>query len=101
MQEVVVRSFYGIKARMALCVYRNDVEHSDVMRQQFVEPEQEIKFPFLLNIHVEEKLAGMYVRICTAATVDGDRCFECLTQELFQHPLYVCYAWLFLPAAIV
>lgn len=101
MQEVIVGPFHGIKTRVALCFHRNDVEHRDVMRQQFVEPEQEIEVPFLLNIHMEEKLACMYVRICAAAAIDGDRCFERLTEELLQHPLYVCNAWLFLPAAIV
>ncbi len=83
MQEVVVGPFYGIKTRVALWIYRNDVEHRDVMRQQFVEPEQEIEVPFLLNIHMEEKLACMYVRICAAAAIDGDRCFKRLTEELF------------------
>ena len=68
---------------MSPLLYRNDVENSNARGQYFVYPEQKIKVPLLLHIHVKEELARMNVGISAAAAYNFYSCFQYIAQRFF------------------
>ena len=72
MNEVVIRTKYGIKSCMRLSFNRYDVENCNIVRQNPVPSKEQIKVPFLFNINVKEILAGMDAGISSSAAVYFD-----------------------------
>lgn len=78
MEEIIIGTQDRIETCMTMRFHRDDVKYRNVMRQYFVETEEQVKIPFLLNVHVEEELTGMNMGVGTATANDKYRRFKCL-----------------------
>jgi hypothetical protein len=101
MKKVIVRPLYCIKAGMWLTFHGDDIIHRDVQWKEFVQPEYQIKIPYLFYIHMEEELAGMYLGVRSSAAIDSKLSFKDLAQAFFYHSLNIHYSGLFLPSVIL
>ena len=101
MQKVVVRPLYRIKAGMWLTFHRDDIIHCNIQGKQLVQPEHQVEIPCLLQIHMEEELAGVYLGIRPSAAVNGYLSLKDLAQGFLYHPLHVHHCRLALPSIIL
>ena len=76
MDKKVVHPLHRIKAGMGQALHRDDIEQSDIIGKNAVEPEEEVEVPCFFYIHMEEVLAGMNAGIGAAAAGDHNREFK-------------------------
>jgi len=65
-----------IKTGVRLALHRDDIKNSNIIGQNFIQPEKQVEIPILLNIRVEKELAGVYQRIRSPASDNGNCFFE-------------------------
>jgi len=75
MDKIIISALDGIKAGVWQALHRDNIENGNIIRQNLIQPEKQVEIPFLLNIHVEKELAGMYLCISAAAANNGYCCF--------------------------
>ena len=101
MDKKIINPLNGIKAGMRLSFHGNDIKESNVIRQDAVEAEKQIKVPALFYIHVEEVLAGMNPRIGAATAMNCDVLFKDPAETVFQNFLNTQLVRLPLPAEVI
>ena len=78
MDEIVVSPFNCVEPSMWLALHGMNAENSDVVGKVFVQPEYQVVVPRFGNIHMKEKLAGVHVRVSSAASYNADIAFKYL-----------------------
>ena len=68
MDKVIVAALYGIKPGVGQALHRDNIKNGNIIRQYFIQAEEEVKIPFLLNINMKKKLTRMYLRVSSPAT---------------------------------
>ncbi len=77
---------------MTLRFHGNDVEYGDAVRQYFVEAEQQVIPPFLLDVHVEEERLAWTWSVGAATSDDKYGSFKDLRKRKLYYALDVQYA---------
>jgi len=65
----------AIKPRVGQALHGDNIKNGDIIRQNLIQPEQQIEIPLLLYIYMEEELAGMHLRVGTPTADDINRYF--------------------------
>ena len=100
MDIVIISSLNGVEPGMGLALHRKDIKNRNIIRQYFIQSEQQVKVPCLLNIRMKEELTGVHPGVGAAATNYCNLFFQQFAHRIFKHILYTLCAGMFLPATV-
>ena len=100
MYEIVVSAESRVEPGVWQTLHGNDIEDGNIVGKNMVPSEKKIEVPGICDVHMKEKLTGMYPRVSSSATKNWHRDFQYSTHSGFQYLLYAWFTWLPLPSAV-